>query len=55
MPKCETCIYFGTDGDCDGLPWEWCELDRVEAGYHVGSCSACNCYVEREDDDDDWE
>ena len=54
MPYCETCIYFGTDGDCDGPEDQWCELNIVEPGWHVGSTPACKRYIERIDEDDNW-
>lgn len=55
MPKCASCKYFRTDNDCDGPEWEWCALERVEAGYYVGGYSACSSYDEAEDDGYDWD
>lgn len=54
MAKCSSCKYFRTDNDCDGPAWEWCALERVEAGYYVGGYSACSSYDEAEDDYD-WD
>ncbi|MBP3308144.1 MAG: hypothetical protein J6L90_01760 [Clostridia bacterium] len=55
MPRCGSCIHFRTDGDCDGPEVQWCALERHDSGYNVSEYPACRLYVERDDDEYDWE
>ena len=54
MATCKSCVHFRTDNDCDGPEWEWCRIERVEAGYYVSSHPACSCY-EKAEEDYDWD